>query len=69
MYSWEIDEILRNNNFNLESRVYLNVFNNERSPQIKSVLYNGYMDDFEVITTDGYCWRFKVYFTPELKGE
>lgn len=61
MYSYEIDEILRQNNYNIPSSLYLNIFNIDASPKITFVQYNPWEDKFYASTNDNYNWSFKVY--------
>ena len=59
MYSWEIDEILKNNNFNIDSGTYINICNT--SPQINYIKYEPYGQYFEMWDCNGKYWKFKVY--------
>lgn len=58
MYSYEIDNILRENNYNISSSTYKTILS---SPQIDHVKYSPYGDCFEVWTSDGCYWKFKIY--------
>lgn len=59
MFSWEIDNLLKQNNYNINSETYIHICNT--SPQITEVKYDGYNNSFEIKTDDSYCWKFKVY--------
>ena len=61
MYSYEIDNILRQHNYNLPAHIYLDIFNIDKTPQIAEIKYNAWEDNFYVRTHDNYNWNFKVY--------
>lgn len=58
MYSYEIQQILESNNYNINSETYLNILST--SPQIERVKYNPYGNYFETWASDRY-WKFSVY--------
>ncbi len=58
MYSYQIQQILDSNNYNINSETYINICST--SPQIKEVKYSSYGNYFEIWTSDGY-WKFNVY--------
>lgn len=58
MYNFEIDNILRENNYNIPSHVYEIILS---SPQIDHVKYSPYGDYFEIWTNDGCYWKFKIF--------
>lgn len=58
MYSWEIDQLLKNNNYRVSSDTYLNICST--SPQINYVRYNAFGSYFEIHTDDMYYWKFFV---------
>lgn len=60
-YSFEIDNKLKERNYNLSSEEYLELFNPSVSTQITRVLYNPWDNYFSCWTNDGYHWRFTVY--------
>lgn len=62
MYDWEIENCLRDNNYSLSSKVYIDICKN--SPQIKHVKYNAFENYFEIWTDCNY-FKFSVY--PESK--
>lgn len=64
MYSYEIDTVIKKNNYNLESQTYLHIC--KTSPQIKEVKYNGFDDSYEMCTDDDYYWKFKVYYNEKI---
>ena len=57
MYSWQIDELLRNKNYVVNKDDCKNIID---SMQICYSKYDPYDDSFVVNTDDGYSWRFKV---------
>jgi hypothetical protein len=59
MYSFEIDNILKSQNYNIDSWTYLNVCQN--SPQLSHIKYNAYDDFFEMWDDQGLYWKFRVY--------
>ncbi len=46
MYSHEIDQTLRSNNYNIDSDTYLHICNS--SPQITHVKYDPYDENFQI---------------------
>lgn len=62
MYSYEIDNIVKENNYNVPSSVYETLIS---LPQINHIKYDAYSDDFQIWTTDGYYWKIKIYFLEE----
>ena len=61
MYSCEIDQLLKKNNFNISNEEYKDILNPLDSSQIINVAYDTSSDLFRVATNDGYLWRFTVY--------
>ena len=61
MYSWEIDNILKDYNYNIPASVYIEVTDINKNPQVGHVEYSPWSDSFIVWTNDGYNWSFKVY--------
>ena len=59
MYSFEIDELLKNENYNIDSQTYLHIINS--SPQINHIIYKPFGGYYEMQSNDGYEWEFKVY--------
>ena len=64
MYSYEISQILSENNYNIDSETYLHI--SSTSPQLTQVKYNSWSDDFEMWDRENY-WKFTVY-KKENKG-
>ena len=58
MYSYEIDNILKENNYLISTKIYLKIIST--SNQIFSINYNPYTNSFILKTKDGYIWNFKV---------
>lgn len=58
MYTWEIQQYLENNNYYIESKLYLQIV---KSPQINYVKYEPYSNQFHMTTSDGLDVRFTVY--------
>lgn len=59
MYSHEIEQILKNQNYNIDSETYVNIC--DTSAQISKAKYNSYNDKYELWTSDNYYWKFSVY--------
>lgn len=59
MYSYEIDQTLESQNYNIDSETYINICNT--SPQISRVKYNSYDNKYEICTNDNYYWKINVY--------
>ena len=59
MYSYEISQILLENNYNIDSETYLHILSS--SPQIRSVSYKPYGDYFEIVDDEHNYWKFTVY--------
>lgn len=59
MYSYEIEQVLLECNYNLDSETYLYIL--KSSPQIRSICYRPYGDYFEMVDDEHNCWRFNVY--------
>ncbi len=63
MYSYEIDQILKSQNYIISPETYIDICNT--SPQIIKKNYEPYDEYFNIWTNDNYYWKFKV----KLKGE
>ena len=59
MYSWEISKILENNNYRIDSELYIDIC--KSSPQLSHIKYNSYDNCFEVWDDANNYWRFQVY--------
>ena len=57
MFSYEIDELLRNKNYEINMDDYKRII---ESSQVTNINYNKDHDDFTVSTEDRYSWNFKV---------
>ena len=58
MYSWEIYEVIKNNNYNISVEDYIKILNT--SPQIREVKYNPYENNFKIYTEDNLNIKFNV---------
>ena len=58
MYSYEINEVMKNSNYIIRNDEYLEICLN--SPQIIRVTYRSFGDSFEIQTSDGWRWSFLV---------
>ena len=59
MFSWELDKIMRDSNYTLSRKDYLNI-NPNTCNQICRIKYDPFKDSFEIWTDDGYYWQFRV---------
>lgn len=59
MYSYEISNILKENNYNINAETYINII--RRSPQINHVKYSPYGSYYEMWSDTGNYWKFTVY--------
>ena len=62
MYSWEIDNVMKNHNYHIPSYLYLEMFDVNISTQISRIRYHAYNNFYEAWTYDNYYWRFNVYY-------
>lgn len=60
MYSNEISEILCNNNYEIDSKTYINILKN--SSQINHIIYEPFDDYYEMWDCFGSYFRFKIFF-------
>lgn len=58
MYTWEIKQHLEQNNYYIESELYLKIL---ESPQIVHVKYKPFENKYFLATSDGYNVEFTVY--------
>ena len=63
MYSWEIDELLRKNNYEISAHTYLEMIKD--STQLTRIKYNPYSNTFDMWDEHGMCWSFRVYLVDE----
>lgn len=61
MYSEEITQLLKNRNYNIDSKTYVNIIH--LSPQINHIIYRPFDDYYEMWDKDGYYWKYSVYFS------
>lgn len=60
MYSYQIDELLRNKEYIVSVNDYKQIL---ASSQICHIKYEPFDDMFVINTDDGYSWRFRVVKT------
>ena len=60
-YSFEIENKLKEYNYDLPSDIYIELFNPNISTQVNHVIYNAWDNYFSAWTSDGYHWRFQVH--------
>lgn len=58
MYSHEIEEKLKSENYYIDSDTYSNIC--YTSPQISRVKYDPFQNNFDIWTNDKYHWTFRV---------
>lgn len=59
MYTWEIEELFKRENYIIECDDWLYIF--RHSPQIKIVEYRPFEDNYYMETSDGYNAIFRLY--------
>lgn len=59
MYSYEINQIMEQSNYNIDSNTYMSII--QASPQINHVIYRPYGSYYEMWSGDGDYWKFTVY--------
>lgn len=60
MYSYEIEEYLRERNYTLTPEEILQIINVSINTQIFYISYNAEYNYYEIRTRDGYCFKFGV---------
>lgn len=60
MYSYEIKQYLYERNNVLSRDEYLELTDLGKNPQIKSMKYDTSNDTYEIVTSDGYFFKFLV---------
>ena len=58
MYSWEIDSVMKQNNYIISADTYIDICST--SSQIIRTHYEAFGDYFEIYTEDRYYWRFRI---------
>ena len=58
MYSYEIDSIMKQNDYIISANTYTNICTS--SPQIIRIHYEAFGDYFEICTEDNYHWKFRI---------
>lgn len=58
MYSYEITNIMNQQNFNIDPNIYINII--QTSPQIDRVIYKPFGNYYEMWDKDGCYWKFNV---------
>lgn len=59
MYSIEIDQKFKSENYHIDSDTYINIC--QSSPQVTHIKYNPYDGSFDLWTNDNYYWKINVY--------
>lgn len=60
LYSYEIENYLREHNYSLTAKECAELINIDINSQIVRVRYDPFENDYQIDTSDGYCFRFKV---------
>ena len=58
MYSYEIDSIMKQNDYIISANTYISICST--SPQIIRTHYEAFGDYFEIYTEDSCYWKFRV---------
>ena len=61
MYSEEITELLRDKNYNIDSKTYIHM--TRSSQQINHIIYKPFDDYYEMWDRKGTYWKYKVYLS------
>ncbi len=61
MYSWEIDKIIKEKNYELSKEEYFEISDHKKSPQISMIIYDLKHDVITISTDDGYSWPIRFY--------
>lgn len=59
MYSYEINQTLESQNYNIDSETYIDIC--DTSPQISRIKYNPYDNKYDIWTNDNFYWKINVY--------
>ncbi len=59
MYSYEITNIMRQHNNNINANTYINII--QTSPQINHVIYRPFGSYYEMWDKNGCYWKFTVH--------
>lgn len=65
MYSWEIDKIIKENNYEATRDLLKIILDVDANPQIDHIIFNPESDIFDIWTNDCYYWHIK--FKEEIK--
>lgn len=60
MYSYEIQELLKTNNWIVSKEDYFRISDVNQNCQITKIKYNSFQDNYIMSTDDGWTWSFKV---------
>lgn len=60
MYSYEIDNYLKDRNYVLTYDEYKFVSSTEKSPQISRISYSSMDNSFVMYTNDGWIWKYYI---------
>jgi len=60
MYSWQIDKLLSEKQYVISRQDYKTLTDTVQNPQITSIKYTPYNDNFSLSTTDGFSWTFTL---------
>ena len=68
MYSYEIEEYLKQRNYYLRINELIFITDVKQHPQIDHLKYNAFGDYFEMWTNDGYYFKFEYeHYQPKTK--
>ena len=59
MFSWELDDLIKRNNYILSKHDYCSISFNT-CPQISRIKYDPFENKFEIWTLDGYYWKIEI---------
>lgn len=69
MYSWEIRKFLEDRNYNISEQDLLFILNIKNHPQINHIKFNDYDNSYDMWSSDGEYFHFKVKSRRDAKDK
>ena len=67
MYSWELEQFIKERDFNIGGDDLAFLIDANNHPQINYIAYNSYEKTYMITTDDNYCFYFKAMLISEAK--
>lgn len=67
MYSWEIEKILKENNYCVGGKLLLSLIDIKQNPQINHIKFNPYDNMYEMWDREGNYYHFKAILRSQTK--